>query len=64
MAGTAAKPVYAIVFFDCLRIKVRDAGAVKNKALYLAIGIRCSGHKEVLGMWGSNRPKAPSSGYG
>jgi len=39
------------VFFDCLRIKIRDEGAVKNKAVYLAIGVRCSGHKEVLGIW-------------
>ena len=45
------EPVYAIVFFDCLRIKIRDEGAVKNKAVYLAIGMRCSGHKEVLGIW-------------
>jgi putative transposase len=43
--------VYAIVFFDALRVKIRDEGTVKNKAVYLAIGIRCSGHKEVLGMW-------------
>jgi len=42
---------YAIVFFDCLRVKIRDEGAVKNKAVYLAIGMRCSGHKEVLGIW-------------
>ena len=45
------EPVYAIVLFDCLRIKIRDEGAVKNKAVYLAIGMRCSGHKEVLGIW-------------
>ncbi|MEJ7670103.1 MAG: IS256 family transposase [Casimicrobiaceae bacterium] len=45
------EPVYALVFFDCLRIKIRDEGAVKNKAVYLAIGMRCSGHKEVLGIW-------------
>jgi len=44
------EPVYAIVFFDCLRIKIRDEGAVKNNAVYLAIGMRCSGHKEVLGI--------------
>ncbi len=42
---------YAIVFFDALRVKIRDEGLVKNKAVYLAIGIRASGHKEVLGMW-------------
>jgi putative transposase len=33
--------VYALVFFDALRVKIRDEGTVKNKAVYLAIGIRC-----------------------
>ncbi len=42
---------YAIVFFDALRVKIRDEGLVRNKAIYLAIGMRCSGHKEVLGLW-------------
>lgn len=42
---------YAIVFFDALRVKIRDEGLVKNKAVYLAIGMRPSGHKQVLGMW-------------
>jgi len=43
--------VYAIVFFDALRVKIRHEGTVKNKSVYLAIGIRCSGQKEVLGIW-------------
>jgi putative transposase len=43
--------VYAFVFFDALMVKIRDEGTVKNKAVYLAIGHRCSGHKEVLGLW-------------
>ena len=38
---------YAIVFFDALRVKIRDEGLVRNKAVYLAIGVSCSGHKEV-----------------
>jgi transposase-like protein len=42
---------YAIVFFDALRVKIRDEGLVKNKAVYLAIGTRPSGHKQVLGLW-------------
>lgn len=42
---------YAIVFFDALRVKIRDEGLVRNKAVYLAIGMRTSGHKEVLGLW-------------
>jgi putative transposase len=45
------EPVYAIVYFDALRVKIRDEGTVKNKAVYLAIGTRCSGHKEILGIW-------------
>lgn len=45
------EPVYAFVFFDALRVKIRDEGSVRNKAVYLAIGYRCSGHKEILGIW-------------
>jgi putative transposase len=42
---------YAIVFFDAVRVKIRDEGVVSNKAVYLAIGVRTSGNKEVLGLW-------------
>ena len=42
---------YAIVFFDALRVKIRNEGMVNNRAVYLAIGVRCSGHKEILGLW-------------
>jgi putative transposase len=42
---------YAIVFFDAIRVKIRNEGMVSNRAVYLAIGIRCSGHKEILGIW-------------
>lgn len=45
------EPSYAIVFFDALRVKIRDEGLVRNKAVYLAIGMRPSGHKQVLGLW-------------
>lgn len=45
------EPVYAIVYFDALRVKIRDEGLVRNKAVYLAIGITCAGDKEVLGLW-------------
>ncbi len=43
--------VYAIVYFDAMRVKIRDEGLVRNKAVYLAIGVRCTGYKEILGMW-------------
>ena len=44
-------PVYAVIFFDALFVKIRDEGTVRNKAVYLAIGIRLDGTKEVLGLW-------------
>ena len=43
--------LYPIVFFDAIRIKIRDAGQVVNKAVYLALGIDIDGRKELLGMW-------------
>jgi len=42
---------YPVVFFDCLRVKIRDEGAVRSKAVYLALGIRSDGSKDILGMW-------------
>jgi putative transposase len=39
------------VFFDAIRGKIRNEGMVNNRAVYLAIGVRCSGHKEILGLW-------------
>lgn len=43
-------PVYPIVYLDCIHVKVRE-GAVRVKAVYLAIGVTLAGEKEVLGMW-------------
>jgi putative transposase len=40
-----------VVIFDALRIKIRDEGMVKNKAVYVALGINVEGIKEVLGLW-------------
>jgi putative transposase len=44
-------PMYALVFFDALRVKMRDEGTVRNKAVYLAIGVTPEGRKDVLGIW-------------
>ena len=44
-------PLYPILYLDCIHIKVRDTGAVRVKAVYLAIGVNLAGHKEVLGLW-------------
>src|SRR5579863_7654151 len=43
--------LYALVFFDALRVKVRDEGTVRNKAVYVALGVRPDGTKEILGLW-------------
>jgi putative transposase len=40
-----------VVFFDALRIKIRDEGTVKNKAVYLALGVLPDGTKDILGIW-------------
>jgi putative transposase len=44
-------PVYPIVYFDAIVVKVRHEGRVINKAIYLALGVNLSGHKELLGLW-------------
>ena len=43
--------VYPVIYLDCIHAKVRDAGSVRAKAIYLAIGINMEGHKEILGLW-------------
>jgi transposase-like protein len=43
--------IYPVVFFDALRVKIRDEGMVKNKAVYVVLGITASGEKDVLGLW-------------
>jgi putative transposase len=43
--------VYCIVYLDALVVKVRDQGVVRNKAVYLALGVTAHGSKEVLGLW-------------
>jgi putative transposase len=46
--------VYPVVFFDALRVKIRDDGLVRNKAVYLALGVRRDGTREILGIWIEN----------
>jgi putative transposase len=43
--------VYPILFLDALIVKVRDGGAVRNKACYVAIGVNLEGERDVLGLW-------------
>ncbi|GFZ90099.1 putative transposase for insertion sequence element ISRM3-like protein [Elstera cyanobacteriorum] len=45
------EPVYPLVFFDALRVKIRDEGHVRNKVVHVALGVRGDGTKEILGLW-------------
>src|SRR5208282_3204724 len=45
------EPVYAVVFFDALRVKIREDGVVRNKAVYLALGVQRDGTRDILGIW-------------
>jgi transposase-like protein len=45
------EPMYPVVFFDALRVKIREDAVVRNKAVYLALGVLPDGHREVLGLW-------------
>jgi putative transposase len=43
--------LYPVVFFDALRVKIREDAVVRNKAIYLALGVRSDGTREILGLW-------------
>jgi putative transposase len=45
------EPMYPVIFFDALRVKIRDDAVVRNKAVYLALGVLADGTRDVLGMW-------------
>lgn len=45
------EPMYPVVFFDALRVKIRDEGVVRSKAVYLALAVLPDGHREILGIW-------------
>ena len=44
-------PVYPILFLDALFVKIRDNDTIRNKAVYLALGVNLRGDKELLGLW-------------
>ncbi|SOZ93761.1 hypothetical protein CBM2622_U60001 [Cupriavidus taiwanensis] len=43
--------MYPVVFFDALRVKMREDGVVRNKAVYLALGVLPDGTRDILGLW-------------
>ena len=48
------EPMYPVVFFDALRVKIREDAVVRNKAIYLALGVLPDGSRDILGLWIEN----------
>jgi putative transposase len=49
--GRPLDSCYPLVFFDAIRVKIRDEGFVRNKAVYIALGLLPDGTKDILGLW-------------
>ena len=45
------EPLYPVVFFDALRVKIRDEATVRSKAVYLALAVLPDGTRDILGVW-------------
>ncbi len=52
--GRPFEPMYPVVFFDALRVKIREEGLVCNKAIYLALGVLPDGTRDIPGLWIEN----------
>ena len=48
------EPMYPVVFFDALRVKIREEAVVRNKAVYLALAVLPDGTRDILGIWIEN----------
>ena len=48
------EPMYPVIFFDALRVKIREDAVVRNKAVYLALGMLPDGTRDILGLWIEN----------
>jgi putative transposase len=49
--GRPLEPMYPVIFFDALRVKIREDAVVRNKAIYLALGVLSDGTRDILGLW-------------
>jgi len=49
--GRPLEPLYPVVFFDALRVKIRDEATVRSKAVYLALAVLPDGSRDILGIW-------------
>jgi transposase-like protein len=50
-AWQTLEPMYPVVFFDALRVKIRDEATVRSKAIYLALAVLPDGSRDILGLW-------------
>ena len=48
------EPMYPVVFFDALRVRIREDNVVRHKAVYLALGVCADGSRDILGLWIEN----------
>lgn len=46
--------MYTVIFFDAQRVKVRDEGLVRNKAINLTLGVLSDDTRDILGIWIEN----------
>jgi len=53
--------MYPVVFFDALRVKIRENAVVRNKAIFPTLGVLPDGTGEILGLWISRVPKVSIS---
>src|SRR5436305_9406686 len=47
----ALERLYPVVFFDALRVKIREEATVRMKAVYLALAVLPDGSRDILGIW-------------
>jgi transposase-like protein len=45
------EPMYPVVFFDALRVKIKEHAVVRKKAIYLALGVLPDGTRDIPGLW-------------
>jgi transposase-like protein len=45
--------VYPVIFIDAIVVKVRD-GQVRNKPIYVVVGVTVGGERDILGLWAGN----------
>lgn len=50
--------IYPIMYLDCIVVKCREDGVIRNKSVFLALGVNMEGRKDLLGMWIANNEGA------